>query len=106
MLLFLSLITAHSSLLPQNPLMEPQSGQVQVTALQLMPQKFSSIQSEQIINPQGQVQQNNCSSLQAAQTYFSGRLRVRWRLVEASGWFNMMGSLGWNAFLFAYRKIV
>jgi hypothetical protein len=81
--------------------MEPQSGQVQVTALQLMPQKFSSMQSEQIMNPQGQVQQNICSWLQAAQRYCWGRLRIRRRRVESSGWLNMMGSLRWNAFLFA-----
>jgi hypothetical protein len=37
--------------------MAPQSGHVQVTALQLIPQKFSSMQSEQIMNPQRQVQQ-------------------------------------------------
>jgi len=48
--------------------MAPQSGQVQVTALQLIPQKFSSIQSLQIINPQGQVQQKGCGCLQAEQT--------------------------------------
>jgi hypothetical protein len=48
--------------------MAPQSGQVQVTALQLIPQKFSSMQSLQIMNPQGQVQQKSCSCLQALQT--------------------------------------
>ena len=52
--------------------MAPQSGQVQVIPLQVMPQKFSSIQSEHIMNPQRQVQQKSCSRLQVAHTYFKG----------------------------------
>jgi hypothetical protein len=37
--------------------MAPQSGHVQTMPLHVMPQKFSSMQSEQIMNPQGQLQQ-------------------------------------------------
>jgi len=37
--------------------MAPQSGQVHTMPLQVMPQKFSSMHSEQIMNPQGQFQQ-------------------------------------------------
>jgi hypothetical protein len=45
----------------------PQSGQVQVMPLQLIPQKFSSMQSQQIMNPHGQFQQKGCSLPQVAQ---------------------------------------
>ncbi|MGD9053557.1 MAG: hypothetical protein PVG17_17000, partial [Desulfobacterales bacterium] len=41
-----------------NPFCPPQSGQVQVIALQDMPHMFSCIHSWQILNPQRQVQQN------------------------------------------------
>jgi len=47
--------------------MAPQSGQVQVIPLQVMPQKFSSMQSQQIINPHGQFQQKGCSRPQVPQ---------------------------------------
>jgi len=90
----------------QKPLMAPQSGQVQVTALQLIPQKFSSMQSEQIIKPQGQVQQKGCSALHALHRYFRGRLRVHWRLGDWAGWSDIGQSPRWNALLFAYGKIV
>ncbi len=50
--------------------------------LQVMPQKFSSMQSEQIMNPQGQVQQKGCSLPQAAQMYRSGLRRLRGRRAE------------------------
>jgi len=49
--------------------MAPQSGQVQVIPLQVMPQKFSSMQSQQIINPHGQFQQKGSSRLQVLQIY-------------------------------------
>jgi hypothetical protein len=52
--------------------MAPQSGQVHWIPLQVMPHRFSCMQSEQIIKPQGQVQQKVCSREQAAQIYFSG----------------------------------
>jgi hypothetical protein len=55
--------------------MAPQSGQVQSIPLQVIPQKFSSIQSQHIMKPQEQFQQKGCSSLHVAQTYFSGRRR-------------------------------
>lgn len=45
-----------------------QSGQIQVGPL-LIPHLFSSKQSLQIINPQGQLQQNSCFCLQQWQTY-------------------------------------
>jgi len=53
--------------------MAPQSGHVHWIPLQVIPQKFSSMQSEQIMKPQGQVQQKVCSCEQAVQMYFSGR---------------------------------
>lgn len=56
--------------------MAPQSGQVQVIPLQVMPQKFSSIQSEQIINPQGQLQQKGCLRLHVAQRYSTGAFHL------------------------------
>ena len=51
----------------------PQSGHVQLIPLQVIPQKFSSMQSEQIIKPHRQVQQKGCSCEQVEHTYFSGR---------------------------------
>lgn len=41
--------------------------------LQVMPQKFSSIQSEHIMNPHGHVQQKGCSVPHRAHTYRAGR---------------------------------
>jgi hypothetical protein len=53
--------------------MAPQSGHVHWIPLQVIPQKFSSMQSEQIMKPQGQVQQKICSCEHAVQMYLSGR---------------------------------
>ncbi|GLI34416.1 hypothetical protein DAMNIGENAA_18490 [Desulforhabdus amnigena] len=50
-------------------LMSPQSGHVQTIPLQVIPQKFSSMQSEQIMKPQGQLQQKGCSLPHVEHTY-------------------------------------
>jgi hypothetical protein len=48
--------------------MDPQSGHVQLIPLQVIPQKFSSMQSEQIMKPQEHDQQKSCSRSQVEQT--------------------------------------
>ena len=55
------------SLVPQYDRISPQSGQVQVTWLQVMPQAFSSMQTWQIMKPQMHFQQNLTSILQQGQ---------------------------------------
>ncbi len=54
----------------------PQSGQVQVMLLQVIPQRFSCIQPLHIMKPQGQSQQKETVSPQATQLY-SLRRRLR-----------------------------
>jgi hypothetical protein len=56
-----------------NPFGAPQSGQSQVTALQDMPQMFSSMQSWQILNPQRQDQQKGTTLRQQWQSTSRGR---------------------------------
>jgi hypothetical protein len=47
--------------------------------LQVIPQRFSSVQAGQIMNPHVQVQQKGCSFEHAQHTYLSGRRHLPFR---------------------------
>jgi hypothetical protein len=69
------------------PFCPPQSGHVQVIALQDIPHMFSSMHSWQILNPQRHVQQKGNVILQQTQSGFLRRRRLLRYAVPVAGAF-------------------